>query len=108
MNVLFDQGTPVPLRRHLHPHTVDTTVERGWSELANGELLDQAEANGYEVLVTTDQNLKYQQNLAGRAIRILVLKTTSWPKIRKQVDRVRETLEELGEGGYGEVEVGVE
>ena len=59
MRVLFDQGGPLPLRRHLHPHEVDTTAERGWSELDNGELLDQAEAAGYDALVTTDQNLKY-------------------------------------------------
>ena len=104
MRILFDQGTPVPLRRHLHPHPVDTVAERGWSELQNGDLLDQAEADGYQALITTDQNLKYQQNLTGRAIRILVLKTTSWPRIRKNVDRVLAALDELEEGGYAEVE----
>ncbi len=103
MRVLFDQGTPVPLRRHLHPHAVDTVAERGWSELENGDLLDQAEADGYQVLITTDQNLKYQQNLANRVIRILVLLTTSWPRIRKEVDRALEALDELQEGGYAEV-----
>lgn len=61
MKILFDQGTPVPLRRHLTGHTVDTALVRGWSHLQNGALLDAAEAEGYEVLVTTDQNLKYQQ-----------------------------------------------
>ena len=103
MRILFDQGTPVPLRRHLHPHPVDTIAERGWSELQNGDLLDQAEADGYQALITTDQNLKYQQNLTGRAIRILVLTTTSWPRIRKNVDRVLVALDELEEGGYAEV-----
>jgi len=104
MRILFDQGTPVPLRRHLHPHAVDTVAERVWSELQNGELLDQAEADGYQALITTDQNLRHQQNLAGRAVRILVLMTTSWPRIRKQVNRVLEALDELEEGGYAEVE----
>ena len=104
MKILFDQGTPVPLRRHLHPHPVDTVAERGWSEAQNGDLLDQAEADGYKALITTDQTLKYQQNLGGRAIRILVLLTTSWPTIRAKVDRVQEALNELEEGGYVEVE----
>ena len=58
MKVLLDQGTPVPLRRHLHPHAVDTVAERSWSEVQNGELLDLAEANGYQALITTDQNLE--------------------------------------------------
>ena len=103
MKILLDQGTPVPLRRHLHPHAVDTAAERGWSELGNGDLLDQAEANAYHALITTDQNLKYQQDLAGRAVRILVLMTTSWPRIQKKVDRVLDTLEAMGSGGYAEV-----
>ena len=56
MKILFDQGTPLPLRRHLRPHQVDSAAELGWSELENGELLDRAEAAGYEALVTTDQH----------------------------------------------------
>ena len=104
MKILFDQGTPVPLRRHLHPHTVDTLAERGWSDFENGKLLDQAEAEGYEILITTDQNLKYQQDLGHRSIRILVLKTTSWPRIRKEVDRVPEAVDRLDAGSYSEIE----
>ncbi|MCP4662155.1 MAG: hypothetical protein GY856_42675 [bacterium] len=105
MRILLDQGVPVPLRRFLHPHEVDTAAERGWSELHNGDLLDHAETNEYQALITTDQNLKHQQNLADRSIRILVLMKASWPKIRRKVDQVRETLEGLEEGGYEEVEV---
>lgn len=103
MRVLFDQGTPVPLRRHLHPHGVDTAAELDWSGLDNGELLAQAEAAGYDALITTDQNLWHQQDLSGRTLRILVLMTTSWPKIEKSVDRVQKALDELDEGGYAEV-----
>ena len=67
MRVLFDQGTPVPLRRHLTLHVVATVFEKGWSTLQNGELLSTAEYDeGFEVLVTTDQSLKYQQNLKNR------------------------------------------
>jgi hypothetical protein len=57
MLILFDQGTPVPLRRFLAGHTVKTAAEQGWSTLANGSLLDAAEAAKFEVLVTTDKNL---------------------------------------------------
>jgi hypothetical protein len=60
MKILFDQGTPVPLRRHLTGHRVDTVFERGWSTLENGDLLDTAEQDGYGLLVATDQNLKHQ------------------------------------------------
>jgi predicted nuclease of predicted toxin-antitoxin system len=105
MKILFDQGTPVPLRRYLHPHSVDTTSERSWSTLKNGELLNQAESNGYEVFITTDRNLKYQQNLTGRKVRILVLTTTSWPRISKKADLIRDALSNLNEGGYVEVEI---
>ncbi len=66
MKILFDQGTPVPLRRHLHPWRVDTAAEMGWSQLGNGELLAAAEAAGFDLFITTDRNLRYQQNLAQR------------------------------------------
>ena len=64
MNILLDQGTPAPLRRYLPGHTVATTYEQGWASLANGRLLDAAEQAGYDLLITTDQNLRYQQNFA--------------------------------------------
>jgi hypothetical protein len=65
---------------------------------------DPLSADGYQALITTDQNLKYQQNLSDRVIRILVLMTTSWPRIKKEVDRVTEALDELEESGYAEVD----
>jgi len=68
MKILFDQGTPVPLRGSLLDHKVDTVYERGWSTLANGNLLDTAEREGYNLLVTTDRRLRYQQNLTSRQI----------------------------------------
>jgi predicted nuclease of predicted toxin-antitoxin system len=64
MKLLFDQGTPVPLRKYLTGHSVATAYELGWSDYQNGELLALAEDNGFEALITTDQNLRYQQNLA--------------------------------------------
>ena len=85
MKVLFDQGTPVPLKNHFSSHHVSTAYELGWSTLKNGELLAAAEGNGFEVFVTTDTNIAYQQNLSNRKIAIVVLTTTSWPRIQKSV-----------------------
>jgi hypothetical protein len=81
MRILFDHGTPAPLRRALTGHAVSTAYEMAWTELDNGALLKAAEAH-FDALITTDQNLSYQQNLSGRRLSILVLPTTSWPKIR--------------------------
>jgi predicted nuclease of predicted toxin-antitoxin system len=105
MKILFDQGTPVPLRRHLDDHEVATAAEMGWSQLTNGELLAAATEAGFEVLVTTDQNLRYQQDLKERTIAVVVLMTTSWPRISKQADKVAAAIEGAGSGDYIEVEV---
>jgi hypothetical protein len=104
MRVLFDQGTPVPLRSALAHHVVETAYERGWQSLTNGELLQAAEAAGFELLVTTDQNLRHQQNLADRRIAILVLMTASWPKIQKHSDMVASIVDGLAGGEYREIE----
>lgn len=77
MKVLFDQGTPVPLRRYLRSHEVTTVYELAWSTLQNGILLSKAEAAGFDVLVTTDKSLKYQQNLSERRLAIVTLLSTS-------------------------------
>ena len=103
MRLLFDQGTPVPLRNHLPGHTVETTYERGWGGLPNGDLLARAEAEGFDALITTDQNLRYQQNLAGCKMSVVVLMTTSWPRIRGQVDLVTQAVENLRAGSYEEI-----
>lgn len=88
MRILFDQGTPVPLRRHLAGHHVETAYERGWSRLTNGELLDAAEREGFEMLITTDTNLRHQQQFVGRSLAIVVLSTTSWPRIQRALETI--------------------
>jgi hypothetical protein len=85
MLILFDQGTPLPLRAFLIEHTVKTAAEQGWSTLANGKLLDAAEAAGFEVLVTTDKNLPHQQNLALCKLAIVVLGNAQWPVLRLNI-----------------------
>lgn len=103
MRILFDQGTPLPLRQELTGHVVDTAFERGWATLANGALLAAAEQAGYDLFVSTDQNLRYQQNLGGRKLAILVLKTTSWPKMRSNVGQILSAVDGMSAGSYAEV-----
>ncbi|MBI3374295.1 MAG: hypothetical protein HY017_21435 [Betaproteobacteria bacterium] len=98
MHILFDQNTPVPLRQSLTHHEITTAYERDWSRLKNGELLDAAENQGFEVLVTTDSNLKYQQNLKSRRIAIVVLSTPSWPRIQCAVAQVVDAIDASSEG----------
>ena len=105
MRVLFDQGTPAPLRHLLLEHEVETAYERGWSSLQNGELITAAEAAGFAVFVTTDRNLKYQQNLAARRMAVVVLLTTSWPRIKAASALVVVAVNESFPGAYVEVSI---
>jgi hypothetical protein len=105
LKILFDQGTPVPLRHCLTGHTVSTAYELGWSTLRNGELLRLAESQGFDVLVTTDTNLKYQQNLAGRKIAIVVLLSTSWPRIRLKTQEIASSIATMKQGAFVEVPI---
>jgi predicted nuclease of predicted toxin-antitoxin system len=103
MRILFDQGTPVPLRDFLPDHTIETAFERGWARLNNGDLLGAAETGGFEVFITTDQKLRYQQNLAGRTISIVVLPTTRWPEIQKHAGDVAAAVAILRAGEFLEL-----
>ena len=103
MRIFFDQGTPAPLRRVLPGHEISTAFERGWGTLQNGELLRVVEAAGFEAIVTTDQNLRYQQNLGSRRLAILVLLTTDWRLIRQHADNVVAAVAGLAPGAYVEL-----
>jgi predicted nuclease of predicted toxin-antitoxin system len=105
MKILFDQGTPVPLREHLPNHVVRTAFEQGWSDLSNGELLDKSEQEGFEVLVTTDKNLRHQQSLAARKLAIIVLHTTSWPLIQLRIKDIHAELDAISPGEYREIPI---
>jgi hypothetical protein len=102
VRILLDQGTPVPLRHELTGHSVATAYEKGWAALENGALLKAAEL-AFDALVTTDQNLRYQQNLAGRKLAILVLPTTSWPKIQLHIAEVTSAVNQLRPGEFREL-----
>jgi Domain of unknown function (DUF5615) len=102
MKILFDQGTPTPLRRALTGHEVSTAYEMAWTQLDNGALLKAADKQ-FDVLITTDRNLRYQQNLAGYRLAILVLPTTNWPEIRVHEAQVVAAVNALRPGDFVEL-----
>lgn len=104
--VLFDNGTPRTLARFLiDRHLVTEARARGWQELENGDLLNKAEAAGFEVLVTTDKNIRYQQNLTGRKIAIVVLGRGRWSLIKPHVAEVVAAVDRATPGSFAEVDV---
>jgi hypothetical protein len=102
MRILFDHGTPAPLRRALTGHTVSTAHEKAWAQLDNGALLRAAEAQ-FDVLITTDRNLRHQQNIAKLHLAILILPTTSWPRIRARESQVLAAVNALRPGDVVEL-----
>jgi len=104
--VLFDHGTPKGLARALSAHTIHTAQSKGWDTLSNGALLDAAEEAGYEVLLTTDRRIRYQQNLQARRIAPVVLSgSTRWSSIRHQTDRIAAAVASATPSSYAEVEI---
>jgi hypothetical protein len=105
MLILFDQATPGPMRSYLKGHLVRTAAQQGWERLRNGELLNVAEEAGFEMLLTTDKNMRYQQNLAGRKIAVLVLGQQDWGLLRPHVQVVVDAVNAATPGSYTEVEI---
>ncbi|HEY5551875.1 MAG TPA: hypothetical protein VIK52_08300 [Opitutaceae bacterium] len=98
MKILFDQGVPKPLQRYLAGHEVRRAFQEGWSTKRNGELLALAEQAGFDAFVTTDQNLRHQQNLEDRKIAVLVLGQGNWPQIEPHAVEIAATVGTLRPG----------
>jgi hypothetical protein len=105
MHILFDNGAPAPLRRYLKPHDVVLAKERGWATLANGLLLAAAEAEGFDLLLTSDKNMTYQQNMLNRLIAIVVLGNPNWKVARFHTEKIVAAVEAATPGSYVEVEI---
>jgi len=106
MRILFDHGTPRGIARALAEHTVLTAYAQGWDRLKNGALLQAAEDAAVDVLLTTDQRMRYQQNLGGRRIALVVLTgTTKWTRVRLHLDRITVAVHAATPGSYTEVEI---
>jgi len=105
MLILFDNGTPAPLRHALKGHMVVEAFERGWDRLLNGQLIAAAEAAGFDVLLTTDKNMRYQQNLKGCRIAFVVIGNQQWPTLRRYVGRVVAAVNAATSGSFAEVDI---
>jgi hypothetical protein len=105
MLALFDHGTPRSIPRFLVDHTVIQAKARGWDRLSNGKLLQAAEEAGFDVLLTTDKNIRYQQNLEGRSMAIVVLGNPQRPAVHRHMDRVVAAVNAATPGSYTEVEI---
>ena len=104
MLILFDHGTPRGLARELPGHTVIPAKAMGWAKLANGDLLSAAERAEFDLLLTTDRRIRYQQNLTGRTIAIVVLSgSTKWTRVRLHIDRIAASVNRATPGSYDEV-----
>ena len=104
MKILFDVNMPPPLRQEFPSHEIVTAQFQGWSELENGDLVDAAESNGFEILMTADKNLSYQQNLTGRKIGIMVLPTNKLKILKRIAPIIRAKLDSMKAGDFVEIE----
>jgi len=107
MRVLFDQGTPVEIVSFLTKHTVRTTRQQGWDTLSNGDLLLVAEETGFEVMLTTDNGLAYQQNLRSRKIAIVVLSRNRWRMVQRMIRKIVAAVDAAEPGGYVVIDIPV-
>jgi len=105
MLVLFDHSVPAPLSSHLTSHIVTEARNRGWDRLTNGELLAEAERAGFDVFLTGDKNIRYQQNLTGRKLAIVVLSTPQWPLIRLHTAEIAAAVNAATPGSYTEIQI---
>jgi hypothetical protein len=106
MLILFDQGSPRGVARALRGHTVITAKARGWDRLTNGDLLKVAEETAIDLLFTTDQRIRYQQNLTGRKIAIVVLAgTIKWSRVRLHLERIAAAVDSATPGSYTEIPI---
>ena len=105
MLILFDYVAPRGIARFLPGHTVTKAKDRGWDTLTNGDLLAEAERAGFDVLLTADKNMRYQQNLTGRRIALVVLSTPQWPLVRLHLDIIAAAVNAATPGSYAEVDI---
>jgi len=107
MKILLDESAPQKLRLLIDSrHMVVTTWFQGWSGLKNGELLKAAEEAGFDLFLTADQELSYQQNLTGRRIALLVLSTNNWRVVQEHLAEITSAIEATVAGGFMFVDIG--
>lgn len=105
MKIILDESVPQKLRLLIEDHAVVTVAFQGWSGLKNGALLKAAEDAGYELFITADQEIRYQQNLADRKMALLVLSTNNWYYLKAAIAKVIAAITAARPGSYAEVEI---
>ena len=105
MRILFDNGTPRGIANALTDHVVEEARRHGWDTLRNGELLDAAEAAGFEVFLTTDRDIRHQQNLTTRRIAVVVLGKARWKLVKARLSKIAAAVNAATPGSYTEVEI---
>jgi hypothetical protein len=101
--ILLDNNVPRGLIRALAGHIIAEARERGWATLKNGDLLNEAEMAGFDVIVTSDQGIRCQQNLEGRKIAIVVLTKGRWRLVRRMLPEIADAVNSADAGSYTEV-----
>ena len=105
MRILFDQGVPRGLTASLQGHQVTEARKLNWERISNGELLKVAEASGFDLLVTTDKNVRYQQNLSDRKIAIVVLGQSPWWLVSQHLDAIVAAVNAAKQGSFVEIDM---
>jgi hypothetical protein len=105
LRVLFDKNVPSGARHFLSNHQVESVDDHGWARISNGELLQTAESTGFDVVITADQNVGYQQALEGRKIALVVLGSNIWPIVRHHETAARERVDAAVPGSYAFIEM---
>ena len=105
MKILFAANTPAPLAGFLRGHEVTRADELGWPGLENGALLDAAEQGGFDLLLTCDQNVRYQQNFTNVKLALVVLSSNHWPTLRPIAARIATAIDFVQTGQIVKVEI---
>ena len=105
MLILFDQVTPAGVARFLTGHTVVKAKDRGWHTLSNGDLLTVAEQAGFDMVITADRNMRYQQNLEGRRITLVILSTPQSPIVKLHANKIAAVVNGAASGSYVEIDL---
>lgn len=106
MRILFDKNVPAGVRSFLSKHEVHTFLDLKWHpQLENGGLLNAAEAAGFDVMITADQNIGYQQNLTRRKLSLVVFGSNIWPIVRKHREGITATVDATTPGSYNFIEM---
>jgi Domain of unknown function (DUF5615) len=107
LKILFDANTPAPLARYLRGHEVVRADELGWQGLENGALLDAAERAGFDLLLTCDKNVQYQQNFTSRQLALVILSSNHWPTLRRIAARIATAVDFVQTGQIVKIDVGL-